>query len=117
MARHWHGGTLSSRQTRRGCHKNSRTKSRHHAAIPGCDGVRCQTWKASAAHHDDVRLQLTGNQGCTGADTACNRPDLIARVFEAKSGNKRHEYKMNGFCLFATVRLSCYWFNFILPLI
>ncbi|SDA02495.1 BZ3501_MvSof-1269-A2-R1_Chr12-3g03639 [Microbotryum saponariae] len=35
--------------------------------IPGCDGVRCQTWKASAAHHDDVRPRLTGNQGCTGA--------------------------------------------------
>ncbi|SGY39115.1 BQ5605_C003g02147 [Microbotryum silenes-dioicae] len=74
--------------------------------IPGCDGVRCQTWKASAAHHDDVRLQLTGNQGCTGADTACNRPDLIARVFEAKSGNKRHEYKMNGFCFFAVLRID-----------
>ncbi|SGY40706.1 BQ5605_C003g02412 [Microbotryum silenes-dioicae] len=57
--------------------------------IPGCDGVRCQTWKASAAHQDDVRPRLTGNQGCTGADKACNRPDhLIARVFEAKSGNK-----------------------------
>ncbi|SGY38821.1 BQ5605_C003g02079 [Microbotryum silenes-dioicae] len=76
-------------------------------SIPGCDGVRCQPWKASAAHHDDVRLRLTGNQGCTGADTACNRPDLIARVFEAKSSNKRHagcfgdEYKMNGFCFFA----------------
>ncbi|SGZ04271.1 BQ5605_C032g11054 [Microbotryum silenes-dioicae] len=91
--------------------------------IPGCDGVRCQTWKASAAHHDDVRPRLTGNQGCTGADKACNRPDLIARVFEAKSGNKRHagcfgnECKMNGFCFFATVRLSCYFLNFILPLI
>ncbi|SGY80928.1 BQ5605_C009g05407 [Microbotryum silenes-dioicae] len=90
---------------------------------PGCDGVRCQTWKASAAHHDDVRPQLTGNQGCTGADKACNRPDLIARVFEAKSGNKRHagcfgnECKMNGFCFFATVRLSCYFLNFILPVI
>ncbi|SGZ31648.1 BQ5605_C045g12222 [Microbotryum silenes-dioicae] len=90
---------------------SQRTKSRHHAAIPGCDGVRCQTWKASAAHHDDVRLQLTGNQGCTGADTACNRPDLIARVFEAKSGNKRHagcfgnECKMNGFCFFAVFRI------------
>ncbi|SGY53590.1 BQ5605_C006g03778 [Microbotryum silenes-dioicae] len=93
------------------------------AAIPGCDGVRCQTWKASAAHHDDVRPRLTGNQGCTGADKACNRPDLIAQVFEAKSGNKRHagcfgnECKMNGFCFFATVRLSCYFLNFILPLI
>ncbi|SGZ31117.1 BQ5605_C047g12308 [Microbotryum silenes-dioicae] len=91
--------------------------------IPGCDGVRCQTWKASAAHHDDVRPRFTGNQGCTGADKACNRPDLIARVFEAKSGNKRHagcfgnECKMNGFCFFATVRLSCYFLNFILPLI
>ncbi|SGY41389.1 BQ5605_C003g02505 [Microbotryum silenes-dioicae] len=79
--------------------------------IPGCDGVRCQPWKASAAHHDDVRLRLTGNQGCTGADTACNRPDLIARVFEAKSGNKRHagcfgdDYKMNGFCFFAVLRI------------
>ncbi|SGZ29715.1 BQ5605_C050g12485 [Microbotryum silenes-dioicae] len=97
--------------------------ARHHAAIPGCDGVRCQTWKASAAHHDDVRPRLTGNQGRTGADKACNRPDLIARVFEAKSGNKRHagcfgnECKMNGFCFFATVRLSCYFLNFILPLI
>ncbi|SGZ31375.1 BQ5605_C044g12161 [Microbotryum silenes-dioicae] len=36
-------------------------------------------------------------------DKACNRPDLIARVFEAKSGNKRHagcfgdECRMNGF--------------------
>ncbi|SGY19777.1 BQ5605_C017g08307 [Microbotryum silenes-dioicae] len=79
--------------------------------IPGCDGVRCQTWKASAAHHDDVRPRLTGNQGCTGADKACNRPDLIARVFEAKSGNKRHagcfgdECKMNGFCFFAVLRV------------
>ncbi|SGY12385.1 BQ5605_C011g06489 [Microbotryum silenes-dioicae] len=79
--------------------------------IPGCDGVRCQTWKASAAHHDDVRPRLTGNQGCTGADKACNRPDLIARVFEAKSGNKRHagcfgnECKMNGFCFFAVFRI------------
>ncbi|SGZ29688.1 BQ5605_C050g12477 [Microbotryum silenes-dioicae] len=39
-------------------------------------------------------------------DKACNRPDLIARVFEAKSGNKRHagcfgdECRMNGFCFF-----------------
>ncbi|SGZ16771.1 BQ5605_C020g09065 [Microbotryum silenes-dioicae] len=79
--------------------------------IPGCDGVRCQTWKASAAHHDDVRPRLTGNQGCTGADSACNRPDLIARVFEAKSGNKRHvgcfgdECKMNRFCFFAVLRV------------
>ncbi|SGZ29589.1 BQ5605_C051g12547 [Microbotryum silenes-dioicae] len=36
-------------------------------------------------------------------DKACNRPDLIAQVFEAKSGNKRHagcfsdECRMNGF--------------------
>ncbi|SGZ06140.1 BQ5605_C031g10921 [Microbotryum silenes-dioicae] len=43
--------------------------------------------------------------------TACNRPDLIARVFEAKSGNKRHagcfgnECKMNGFCFFAVLRV------------
>ncbi|SGY46010.1 BQ5605_C001g00370 [Microbotryum silenes-dioicae] len=79
--------------------------------IPGCDGVRCQTWKASAAHHDDVRPRFTGNQGCTGADKACNRPDLIARVFEAKSGNKRHagcfgdECKMNRFCFFAVLRV------------
>ncbi|SCZ89484.1 BZ3500_MvSof-1268-A1-R1_Chr9g10425 [Microbotryum saponariae] len=79
--------------------------------IPGCDGVRCQTWKASAAHHDDVRPRLTGNQGCTGADKACNRPDLIARVFEAKPGNKRHagcfgdECKMNRFCFFAVLRI------------
>ncbi|SGY66418.1 BQ5605_C004g02671 [Microbotryum silenes-dioicae] len=41
----------------------------------------------------------------------CNRPDLIARVFEAKSGNKRHagcfgnECKMNGFCFFAVFRI------------
>ncbi|SGY20062.1 BQ5605_C017g08452 [Microbotryum silenes-dioicae] len=76
-----------------------------------CDGVRCQPWKASAAHHDDVRLRLTGNQGCTGADKACNCPNLIARVFEAKSGNTRHagcfgdEYKMNGFCFFAVFRI------------
>ncbi|SGY46795.1 BQ5605_C001g00472 [Microbotryum silenes-dioicae] len=48
---------------------------------------------------------------CTGADKACNRPDLIARVFEAKSGNKRHagcfgdECKMNGFCFFAVLRV------------
>ncbi|SGY95722.1 BQ5605_C036g11511 [Microbotryum silenes-dioicae] len=87
--------------------------ARHHAAIPGCDGVRCPTWKASAAHHDDVRPRLTGNQGCTGADKAWNRPDLIARVFEAKSGNKRHagcfgdECKMNGFCFFAVFRVMC----------
>ncbi|SGY58155.1 BQ5605_C006g04345 [Microbotryum silenes-dioicae] len=79
--------------------------------IPGCDGVRCQTWEASAAHQDDVRPRLTGNQGCTGADKACNRPDLIARVFEATSGNKRHascfgdECKMNGFCFFAVLRI------------
>ncbi|SGZ30948.1 BQ5605_C046g12278 [Microbotryum silenes-dioicae] len=79
--------------------------------ISGCDGVRCQPWKASAAHHDDVRLRLTGNQGCTGADTACNRPDLIARVFEAKSGNKRHagyfgdECRMNGSVFFAVLRI------------
>ncbi|SGY43987.1 BQ5605_C001g00098 [Microbotryum silenes-dioicae] len=39
-------------------------------------------------------------------DKACNRPDLIARVFEAKSGSKRHagcfgdECRMNGFCFF-----------------
>ncbi|SGY95639.1 BQ5605_C036g11507 [Microbotryum silenes-dioicae] len=44
-------------------------------------------------------------------DKACNRPDLIARVFEAKSGNKRHagcfgdECKMNGFCFFAVFRI------------
>ncbi|SGZ22709.1 BQ5605_C022g09530 [Microbotryum silenes-dioicae] len=62
----------------------------NYRSIPGCDGLRCQTRKASAAHHDDVRPRLTGNQGCTGADKACNRPDLIARVFEANSGNKRH---------------------------
>ncbi|SGY15340.1 BQ5605_C013g07335 [Microbotryum silenes-dioicae] len=43
--------------------------------------------------------------------TACNRPDLIARVFEAKSGNKRHagcfgdECKINGFCFFAVLRV------------
>ncbi|SGY88518.1 BQ5605_C139g13423 [Microbotryum silenes-dioicae] len=67
--------------------------------------------KASAADHDDVRPRLTGNQGCTGADSACNRPDLIARVFEAKSGNKRHagcfgdECKMNRFCFFAVLRV------------
>ncbi|SGZ24367.1 BQ5605_C023g09719 [Microbotryum silenes-dioicae] len=85
-----------------------------------CDGVCCQRVKVSAADHDDVRPRLTGNQGCTGADSACNRPDLIARVFEAKSGNKRHagcfgdECKMNRFCFFATVRLSCYFLNFIL---
>ncbi|SCZ98740.1 BZ3500_MvSof-1268-A1-R1_Chr3-1g05587 [Microbotryum saponariae] len=36
--------------------------------IPGCDGVRCQTWKASAAHHDVARPRMTGNQGCTGAE-------------------------------------------------
>ncbi|SGY53573.1 BQ5605_C006g03775 [Microbotryum silenes-dioicae] len=36
-------------------------------------------------------------------DKACTRPDLIAQVFEAKSGNKRHagcfgdECRMNGF--------------------
>ncbi|SGY17655.1 BQ5605_C015g07850 [Microbotryum silenes-dioicae] len=82
--------------------------------IPGCDGVRCQTWKASAAHQDDVRPRLTGNQGCTGADKACNRPDhLIARVFEAKSGNKH----MQAVSAMNTVRLSCYFLNFILPLI
>ncbi|SGZ28347.1 BQ5605_C027g10318 [Microbotryum silenes-dioicae] len=67
-------------------------------------------------------LHLTTTQGinglapnpigrCTGADKACNRPDLIARVFEAKSGNKRHagcfgdECKMNGFCFFAVLRV------------
>ncbi|SCZ88874.1 BZ3500_MvSof-1268-A1-R1_Chr2-1g04700 [Microbotryum saponariae] len=55
--------------------------------------------------------RLTGNQGCTGADKACNRPDLIARVFEAKPGNKRHagcfgdECKMNRFCFFAVLRI------------
>ncbi|SGZ13432.1 BQ5605_C028g10569 [Microbotryum silenes-dioicae] len=43
--------------------------------------------------------------------TACNRPDLIARVFEAKSGNKRHagcfgdECKMNRLCFFAVLRV------------
>ncbi|SGY16331.1 BQ5605_C012g06846 [Microbotryum silenes-dioicae] len=71
----------------------------------------CQRGKASAADHNDVRPRLTGNQGCTGADSACNRPDLIARVFEAKSGNKRHagcfgdECKMNRFCFFAVLRV------------
>ncbi|SGY77197.1 BQ5605_C005g03577 [Microbotryum silenes-dioicae] len=67
-------------------------------------------------------LHLTTTQGinglapnpigrCTGAAKACNRPDLIARVFEAKSGNKRHagcfgdECKMNGFCFFAVLRV------------
>ncbi|SGY30980.1 BQ5605_C002g01198 [Microbotryum silenes-dioicae] len=44
-------------------------------------------------------------------DKACNHPDLIARVFEAKSGNKRHagcfgdECRMNGFGFFAVLRI------------
>ncbi|SGY16688.1 BQ5605_C012g06951 [Microbotryum silenes-dioicae] len=44
-------------------------------------------------------------------DKACNRPDLIAQVFEAKSGNKRHagcfgdECRMNGFHFFAVFRI------------
>ncbi|SGZ14647.1 BQ5605_C029g10608 [Microbotryum silenes-dioicae] len=56
-----------------------------------------------------------------------NRPDLIARVFEAKSGNKRHagcfgdECRMNGFvffcctsyCVFSTSALrSCKLFDY-----
>ncbi|SGZ24137.1 BQ5605_C023g09709 [Microbotryum silenes-dioicae] len=103
----------------------STSQSRIAPSVPSwrCDGVCCQRVKVSAADHDDVRPRLTGNQGCTGADSACNRPDLIARVFEAKSGNKRHagcfgdECKMNRFCFFATVQLSCYFLDFILPLI
>ncbi|SGY11873.1 BQ5605_C011g06301 [Microbotryum silenes-dioicae] len=91
----------------------STSQSRMAPNVPSwrCDGVCCQRGKASAADHDDVRPPLTGNQGCTGADSACNRPDLIARVFEAKSGNKRHagcfgdECKMNRFCFFAVLRV------------
>ncbi|SGZ32118.1 BQ5605_C043g12081 [Microbotryum silenes-dioicae] len=91
----------------------STSQSRIAPTVPSwrCDGVCCQRGKASAADHDDVRPRLTGNQGCTGADSACNRPDLIARVFEAKSGNKRHagcfgdECKMNRFCFFAVLRV------------
>ncbi|SCZ94591.1 BZ3500_MvSof-1268-A1-R1_Chr12-3g03983 [Microbotryum saponariae] len=43
---------------------------------------------------------------------ACNRPDLIARVFEAESGNERHagcfgnECRVNGFCFFALLRIG-----------
>ncbi|SGY55450.1 BQ5605_C006g04027 [Microbotryum silenes-dioicae] len=70
-------------------------------------GINGLTPNQIATSRSDTRMRWR----CTGADSACNRPDLIARVFEAKSGNKRHagcfgdECKMNRFCFFAVLRV------------
>ncbi|SGZ34806.1 BQ5605_C075g12921 [Microbotryum silenes-dioicae] len=50
-----------------------------------CDGLRRQIWKAFAVHHGDVQPEWPEIKAALGPnDKACNRPDLIARVFEAK---------------------------------
>ncbi|SGY69223.1 BQ5605_C004g02978 [Microbotryum silenes-dioicae] len=80
---------------------------------PNCDITqRDQDAMACAVKHGKPPLLITmtcvpespQTKAALGPnDKACTRPDLIAQVFEAKSGNKRHagcfgdECRMNGF--------------------
>ncbi|SGY65996.1 BQ5605_C004g02611 [Microbotryum silenes-dioicae] len=86
---------------------------------PGCQLPETEsrsTMVSNCASYLPVLVWMTKRMVMVNAalgpnDKACNRPDLIARVFEAKSGNKRHagcfgdECRMNGFGFFAVLRI------------